>query len=109
MKYIYYDKNLRCRLKKSSLFIGQIELQLQKRFIIFWFDCFRWMTYEERKKSESSFPYMNPMRLSYQFGNECEVWDEVTMTVNKRAEKLFNQYFEAIEVKNNWNKKFESL
>ena len=106
MKYIYYNNKLRCRIKKESLFIGQVELQLQKRVFIFWVDCFKWMNYEERSPSAYG---KNPMTLCFQFGNELEVWDEGTMTIPKRVAMLFDDYFKHIDMKLKWQKKFELI
>ncbi len=106
-KYIYYNNDLRCKIKKSDT-IGEFEIQPQKRIFIFWFDCYKWMVYAERKPTFGH-PYINPMRLSYQYGNEFECWDTGTMTITKRCNLLIEEYIVLCKRKKEWDKEYENL
>lgn len=109
-KYIYFDKKLRRKIKKAQFFIGEYELQLQKKIFLYWINCFDWMIYAERSApKKNDWRGANPMEMSCRFGNRYEYWDEGTMTIYKRCELLFDEYFKEKQIRCEWNKKFESL
>lgn len=107
-KYIYYNNSLRCKISKTD-FIGQVEIQPQKRFFIFWFNCYKWMTYCEIETSNDDRICTNPVTISYQFGNKGEHWGRGTMTLEKRCKMLIEECLNEIASKEKWDEQFKSI
>lgn len=108
-KYIYHDENLRCRLKRTG-YKNQIELQIQRRsFLFIWANCYKWMTIQEGFWGEDFGLPINPMKSSYNYGNESECWKTGTLDIKKRVHEFFKEYFLSIRLEGKRQKQFEQI
>lgn len=99
-KYIYKDNSLRCRLKTTAK-NNQIELQIQKRFGIFWFDVYKWMHVSEEHLGECE--RIPVIKMSYAYGNNCEFYMKGTLDIKKRVSDFFTEYDEHLADKQKSN------
>jgi len=94
---IYYNSDLRCKIKYVS-YLNHYHLQLQKKFLFFWIDVYKWMTVSEGFWGESD---RHPiLRDTYMYGNECEVYKTGSLDLKKRAIEFCEEYLEKEAEKN---------
>lgn len=111
-KYIYHDKHIRCRLKLTG-YGNQIELQIQRRRFVLWFNVGEWMHIDEgfwgecRDKNHPL--YKNALIMDYQYGNISETYVTGTLNVKERVQKFFQDYFYSIREINKTIKNFNNI
>lgn len=96
-KYIYYNKELRCRIKYVK-WLNHYECQLQKSSMcIFWInirgvDGFRLDLKEGFWGEDWPPPFdRNPLRSSYQMGGHNESWKTGTLDIENRVRQMFKE------------------
>lgn len=99
-KYVYRDKNLRCKVFATG-YRKQIELQLQKRvFYVFWINVF-WFKHIEDcyVKGANIGPLPKVMHNSYMMGGDSEIYIGKPLDLQKRIEEFFDEYQNDVDTK----------
>lgn len=93
MKYIYYNKKLRCRIKYNR-WHKHFSCQLQERCFYF-----LWGNVDSQNSVDLSEGFwgedwglpMNPLRSSYALGGYNESWKTGTLNIENRVRQMFKE------------------
>ena len=102
MKHFFYNnKNLRCRVKPTG-YENQLELQIQKKFLFFWFNVYKWKHIKQGFLGENA--RFGVLRDSYRYGNVSELYPSDKFDLKGIVDSFFLEYnaslLRKIEIKN---------
>lgn len=104
----YHSTELRCRVKPTG-YRRQLELTLQKKWLIFWFNCFPWLHVEDRYTSGNVGPLPVVMKDSYRSGNNVESYIGKPLNLQVRVKELFAEYNEMLKEDQSFKDYIQSL
>lgn len=87
--YIYSNKNLRCRIKPTG-YENQLELQIQKKFLFFWVNVYKWKHIEKGYWGEND--RLGVLRNSYRYGNVSESYPSDKFDLKEIVDSFFLEY-----------------
>jgi hypothetical protein len=109
MKYIYHNKNLRCKISWGhdeftfkTLFILQLQRKKRLWFYSTWCDCFNTLKIELDDNVENFLHAGESCKdFSMPFQTKLEVWPTEKFDMRKRVNELFESYLKAVSLSKN--------
>ena len=104
--YIYSNKIFRCRIKTTG-YENQLELQLQKKWLFFWVNVYKWKHIKEGFWGEND--RLGVMQTGYRSGNVSESYPTGTFNLKEIVDSFFFEYHAYLLKKINLDKQLKEL
>lgn len=100
-QYIYSNKTLRCRVKPTG-YENQLELQIQKKFLFFWVNVYKWKHIQHGDCGEND--RLGVLRGPYRYWFVYEIYPSKDFDLKEIVDSFFLEYHASllrkIEVQN---------